>query len=277
MAGSTHESPNFPATPGAYDTTPDGGDGFVAKLDPNLSSLTYSTFLGGSGFPGGTFGGHSLEVDQRGGAYVTGTGGGDLFVKRFDPTGSQVTYSTVLGGSARETSAGIALGDGARNAYVGGSTDSSEFPTTAGAYDTQHDGASDAFVAKLPLLPSNTTGCRVSGAGKIRAANGDRASFNANLRALSESVVNGRVIYMDHGPEQRFTLRSSDIDSLVCQDASATITGVATVSGESVDFTIDVVDQGTAGRLDTYRLQLSNGYDSGAQTLRAGTVKVRSR
>ena len=89
--------------------------------------------------------------------------------------------------------------------------------------------------------------------------------------------MNGRVIYMDHGPEQRFTLRSSDIDSLVCQDASATITGVATVSGESVDYAIDVVDQGTAGRLDTYRLQLSNGYDSGTQTLRAGNVKVRSR
>ena len=108
VAGITRDSPGFPTTPGAYDTTPDGGDGFLMKLDPALSRLTYSTFLGG-GLPGGTFGGHSLEVDGRGRAHVTGRPDStSVFVKRFDPTGSQLTYSTVLGGGEFATSGGIA-------------------------------------------------------------------------------------------------------------------------------------------------------------------------
>jgi hypothetical protein len=275
VAGITRDSPAFPTTPGAYDTTADGGDGFLTKLDPALSSLTYSTFLGG-GNPGGTFGGHSTEVDSRGRAHVTGGGGIGVFVKRFDPTGSQLTYSADLGGSELEVSGGIAL-DPERNAYVTGQTDSQDFPTTSGAYDTHRDGSSDAFIAKLLLAPRSTPGCRVSGSGRIRAANGDLAMFNGSVRATGDAGANGKVQYLDRGPAERFVLRSSTIDALVCQGASATITGVASIRGESVDFTIDVVDGGSPGRLDTYRLQLSTGYDSGTQTLAAGNVQVRSR
>ena len=276
VAGITRDSPAFPTTPGAYDTTPDGQDGFLAKLDPALSHLTYSTFLGGNR-PGGTFGGHSLEVDARGRAHVTGTGGSGIFVNRFDPTGSQLTYSADLGGDSLETSAGIALGDGARDAYVSGMTDSSDFPTTPGVYDTQHDGTSDGFVTKLLLAPSSTPGCRVSGGGRIQAANGDLATFNGSVRATSVEGAKGTVQYTDRGPSERFRVRSQAIDALACDGAAALITGVARIKGKSVDFTIDLVDGGNAGGEDTYRLQLSNGYDSGTQPLTAGNVQVRSR
>jgi hypothetical protein len=275
VAGITRDSPAFPTTPGAYDTTPDGGDGFLTKLDPALSYISYSTFLGG-GSPGGTFGGHSLEVDGRGRAHVTGTGGSGVFVKRFDPTGSQLTYSTDLGGSSLETSAGIALGDGARDAYVSGMTDSIDFPTTPGAYDTTHGGGSDAFVAKLLLVPRSTPGCRVSAGGRIRAANGDRATFSASLRAPSETDVRGKVQYIDRGPADRFRLRPLTIETLVCDGASATIAGAGTTYGEVVDFTIDLVDAGEPGLADTYRLRLSSGYDSGTRELDGGNVQVRS-
>jgi beta-propeller repeat-containing protein len=276
VAGITRDSPAFPTTPDAYDTTPDGGDGFLTKLDPALSHLTYSTFLGG-GSPGGTFGGHSLEVDGRGRAHVTGSGGSGVFVKRFDPTGSQLTYSTDLGGPLLETSAGIALGDGAREAYVSGMTDSSDFPTTPGAYDTDHDGTSDGFVTKLLLQPRSTPGCKVSGGGRITAANGDRATFSGSARAASDRDVSGNLDYVDHGPAAPFRLRSLTIDALVCDGARATILGLARVDGSQVEFTIDLLDAGEPGRSDTYRLRLSNGYDSGTRTLGGGNVQVSSR
>ena len=58
------------------------------------------------------------------------------------------------------------------------------------------------------------------------------------------------------------------IDALICDGASATILGLASINGASVDFTIDLLDAGDPGRSDTYRLQLSNGYDSGTQYAR---------
>ena len=48
VAGGTG-STNFPTTPGAFDTTPDGNDGFVTKLNAAGSALVYSTVLGGIG------------------------------------------------------------------------------------------------------------------------------------------------------------------------------------------------------------------------------------
>lgn len=275
VAGITRDSPAFPTTPGAYDTTPDGGDGFLTKLDPELSHLTYSTFLGG-GSPGGTFGGHSIEVDRDGRAHVTGTGGSGVFVKRFDPTGSQITDATELGGAALETSGGIAL-DPERNAYVTGMTDSSDFPTTTGAYDTQHDGTSDAFVTKLLLQPRSTPGCKASAGGGITAQNGDKASFGGSAQASSEREVRGNENYIGHGPAAPLRMSSRTIDALVCDGARATILGLAGVDGSRVDFTIDLLDGGEPGSADTYRLRLSSGYDSGTRTLTGGNVQVRSR
>jgi hypothetical protein len=227
-------------------------------------------------------------VDAAGRAHVTGTTGSPdfpvtesgssadgVFVTRFDPAGSQITYSTVLGGTLLETSGGIAL-DAERNAYVTGMTDSPEFPTTAGAYDTDHDGTSDGFVTKLLLQPRSTPGCKVSGGGRITAANGDRATFGGSARAASERDVSGNLDYVDQGPATHFRLRTLTIDALVCDGPRATIVGLARVDGSQVDFTIDLLDAGEPGRSDTYRLRLSSGYDSGTRTLDSGNVQVLS-
>ena len=77
---------------------------------------------------------------------------------KLDASGAALVYSTYLGGSGGDYGYGIAL-DGAGSAYVTGRTDSADFPTTPGAFDTTFNGgAADAFVTKLTRAapPSST-------------------------------------------------------------------------------------------------------------------------
>jgi Beta-propeller repeat/Abnormal spindle-like microcephaly-assoc'd, ASPM-SPD-2-Hydin len=143
-------------------------DAFVAQLNPAGSALVYSTYLGGSV----TDYGQSIAVDSSGDAYVTGLttstnfptmnplqasnggGNGDAFVAQIDPSGSALVYSTYLGGSDSDVGLGIAV-DSSGNAYVTGFTDSTNFPTTPGAFQTAcnscnpNTGTGDAFVTAL--------------------------------------------------------------------------------------------------------------------------------
>jgi uncharacterized protein (TIGR03437 family) len=74
--------------------------------------------------------------------------GGDVFVTKWDPSGKQVLYATYLGGAAADAATGLAV-DAAGNAYVLGTTSSSNFPVTANAFQKTLVGSYDAFVAKL--------------------------------------------------------------------------------------------------------------------------------
>jgi Ca2+-binding RTX toxin-like protein len=138
----------------------------VGPYDPTLplviDPVVYSTFLGGEGYDAGL----SIDADANGNAYVTGltsstafptsptafqTGkaaGIDAFVTKLDPTGSTAVYSTYVGGGGDEWGSGIAV-DALGDAYVTGRTDSANFPTTPGAFDTSFNGGVDAFVLKL--------------------------------------------------------------------------------------------------------------------------------
>jgi Ca2+-binding RTX toxin-like protein len=60
-----------------------------------------------------------------------------------------VRYSTFLGGSGFDGGTDIAVDPYTLQAYVTGVTGSTDFPTTAGAFDQTHNGGEDAFVAKL--------------------------------------------------------------------------------------------------------------------------------
>ena len=162
--GGDTSSPNFPTTVGAFGTTYNGNfDAFVTKLNPSGSAqLVYSTFLGGTGQD------HSsgIAVDISGNAYITGftlsadfptvdafdtthNGNIDVFVTKLNPFGSApLVYSTFLGGSDDDSGLGITVDDFG-SAYVTGSTTSPNFPTTVGAFDTTHNGGSDAFLTKL--------------------------------------------------------------------------------------------------------------------------------
>jgi hypothetical protein len=184
VTGST-DSIDFPTTAGALQTTFLGNssefisNAFLTKLNASGTALLYSTYLGGhsAGFASGDYG-DGIAVDSSGYAYITGSttssdfpittgayqtkysGGlyvGDAFVAKINPFASgsaSLVYSTYLGGSGDDWGNAIAL-DNLGNAYVAGSTGSSDFPTTPGAYQRTLGAASssNAFLAKL-----NTSG-----------------------------------------------------------------------------------------------------------------------
>ena len=157
-------STTFP-TKNPYQGSTGGGpqDAFVTKFSALGNELVYSTYLGGSANDIAT----AIAVDSSGNAYVTGStlstnyptknpvqgsmgGGGDAFVTKFNPAGNALVYSTYLGGSAVETCQAIAL-DASRNAYVGGTTTSTDFPIK-NPFQAATAGSQDAFVTKLNPL-----------------------------------------------------------------------------------------------------------------------------
>ncbi|TMG77585.1 MAG: hypothetical protein E6H80_00750 [Betaproteobacteria bacterium] len=77
----------------------------------------------------------------------------DAFVTKLNPTGSALVYSTYLGGRFGETSRGIVT-DADGNVFVTGNTESPDFPTTMGAFQSIYGGNNDAFVTKLNPIGS---------------------------------------------------------------------------------------------------------------------------
>ena len=182
VLGST-DSPYFPTTPGAFQTTCKtatyggliycvGNYAFVTKLNPTGSGLVYSTlfFLGDQN--ASVASASRIAADGAGGAYVTGStsssdfpvtlgafqtvcngcsdvfpGTGNAFVSRLNPAGSALVYSTYLG-SGNTQGNGIAL-DGSGDAYVIGSTNSTSFPTTPGAFQTTMSNRGSVFVTQI--------------------------------------------------------------------------------------------------------------------------------
>jgi hypothetical protein len=169
---------DFPTTPGALQTTsPGGGNGFIAKLNPAASALVYSTYLGGSSYDQGA----EIAVDAAGSAHVTGytestdfpttpdarqtalLGFNDAYLTKLNPAGGALVYSTYLGGSGGDEGIGVAL-DSAGNAYTAGFTTSSDFPTTPGTRQATFGGGfADAFVTKLAFQPTSKDECRNGG------------------------------------------------------------------------------------------------------------------
>ncbi|MCK4272694.1 SBBP repeat-containing protein, partial [bacterium] len=174
-------STDFPVTATAFDTSHNGqADVFVVKLNATGSALEYATFLGGTSLDMG----NGVDVDGSGYAYVTGTtwspnfpitsgacdttySAGEVFVTKFNLTGSALEYSTFLGGTLCDEGYAIAVND-AGKAYVTGGAASSDFPTTTGAYDESHNGDIDVFVARL-----NTSGSDLDYATYLGGENSD--------------------------------------------------------------------------------------------------------
>ncbi|MCA1565966.1 MAG: SBBP repeat-containing protein, partial [Acidobacteria bacterium] len=157
-------STNFPTANALQGTNGGSQDAFVAKLNPAGSAFVYSTYFGGLGGEI-AFG---IAVDASNNVYLGGStgststfpvanaiqcarnGGQDIFVTKLNAAATAIIYSTYLGGSGADDGQGIAL-DSSNNAYIAGTTTSTDFPT-ANPIQAANSGGTpfgDAFVAKL--------------------------------------------------------------------------------------------------------------------------------
>jgi PKD repeat protein len=156
------DTDTFPTTTGAYQEVHSNlYDVFVSKMDPDGSSMVWSTFIGGTDMEASS----DIQLDDVGNVYVTGTtlsgnypktanayqdqmiGNGDCFVSKLNPTGSRLLASSLIGGFWADWPMAMAV-DAAGNMYIAGATRSDAYPTTMGAADVQYNG-SDAFITKF--------------------------------------------------------------------------------------------------------------------------------
>ena len=157
VTGSTVSS-NFRTAGTPFQAALKGGtDAFVAKIAPGTGTLVYSTYLGGSANDEG----NAIAVDSSGAVYITGDtaspdfpllgayqssyGGGanDAFVTKLAGSGSSLIYSSYLGGSGADAGLAIAV-DGTGNAYITGSTTSTDYPVTSDAFQSTNQGAAQS-------------------------------------------------------------------------------------------------------------------------------------
>jgi uncharacterized protein (TIGR03437 family) len=171
LTGATLSS-NFPTANAFQSSSGAGyGDAFVTKLNSTGAALVYSTYLGGRDADSGA----GIAVDTGGNAYVVGSTSSDnfptlrpiqaklapgtcgvfgarpcndLFVTKLNPSGSGLIYSTYLGGSGNDLGGGIAV-DPSGNAYVTGSSASTNFPTVNPLQASMGGTRQDAVVLKL--------------------------------------------------------------------------------------------------------------------------------
>jgi len=191
------------ATAGAWQTTYGGNtDAFVAKFNPTGTALIWETYYGGSQRDVG----EALVLDRNDNIYVYGTtsssnniatpgswqtsygGNADIFVAKFNSTGTNLDWGTYYGGSGAESvslfviggSRNIAL-DGSNNVYITGNTESTNGIATAGSWQSVFGGNFDALAAKFNSTGTNLLwgtyyGCYSSGeegSGIVVDANGN--------------------------------------------------------------------------------------------------------
>ena len=161
-------STNYPTSTGAYQNVRVGSyDALITKVNQNGTGVVFSTYLGGQSSDYGM----DITYDSNGNSYIIGrtysnnfpiTGGViqerfsnepyqpfyDVFVTKLNSTGSALIYSTYLGGTAHDEGNSISIDDNG-NAYLTGTTNSTNFPVTAGVYQNTNAGGYDGFVCKI--------------------------------------------------------------------------------------------------------------------------------
>jgi Beta-propeller repeat len=288
-------------------------DAYVTKLDP-AGGLVFSTYFGGSLNEEGL----GIAVDADGGAVISGNTDsrdlptvspfqaefgsppcpGDLpceldaFVSKLSPDGTELTFSTYLGGNAGETNTGVALADDG-TVFVTGTTRSTDFPT-ANAFQESVNGTAcgpppgspcpDAFVTALApdgssavystLLggtePETGSGIAVDSDGRAVVTGGTQSPDFPTARPAQEALDNSSCTddqpeeFCDDGFVTRFTPDGSSLDFSTFlgglgQDQGLGIavdaSGAVVVAGttDSRDFpTLDPVQEALGGYIDGF-------------------------
>jgi len=186
-----------------------GADAFVAELNTDGNHLVFSSYLGGSGADFG----QGIAVDSTGNVYVTGStqsanfptanplqaaynGNGDVFVTEINLTGTQILYSTFLGGSQADVSQAIQVTTSGSNAnvYVTGYTFSTDFPL-ASPYQAANAGSPDAFVAEITITsPAETSALTFS---TYLGGSGDDRAYGLGLDGTGNVYITGATVSTD--------------------------------------------------------------------------------
>lgn len=179
------ESVDFPISSGTYDIILNGEkEVFISKFDVRGSTrkLLFTTFLGGGAvdYPA------SINVDGAGFVYVGGTtnssdfplvnsitttinGQYDIFGTKLTPNCDSLIFSTFIGGNKDDIATSVKLA-GDKGLYFTGYTNSTNFPVTGGAYQTELKGKSDIFFLRL-----SNTGQTIRNATYIGGTEDDQA------------------------------------------------------------------------------------------------------
>jgi beta-propeller repeat-containing protein/WD40 repeat protein len=191
-------STNFPTSNPMQPNTGGSYDAFVSKFSAS-GSLLFSTYFGGSGEDDG-FG---IALDASANAYVTGltystnfptsnpfqpTKGtnNDAFLLKMSSNGQSLGYSTYLGGDGSDSGSSIAV-DSSSNAYVTGTTKSTNFPTVnpfkgflAG------DASTNGFVSKF-----DTDGQSLVYSTYLRGSTGNDFNFRIAVNSSGNAYLTG--------------------------------------------------------------------------------------
>jgi uncharacterized protein (TIGR03437 family) len=222
---------NFPTTPGGPFGDSTTAVAFLAKINP-ATGLVYSHLIPGLS------GQISVALDAQGSVYFAGDyvsfaatpgslqGKGGIAVGKLNPAGTKLVYAAQFGGSSGgfgDSATGIAV-DSSGNAYITGNTGSTDFPVTAGAFQTTlPDRLLAAFVTKLNASGSalvygtylgGLDGGDLATASQIRVdAQGEAYILgqSASTGFLSELKADGSSLVFSMNPS--FTVSSFDIDS----------------------------------------------------------------
>lgn len=268
VVGSTASS-NFPHVSSGFQTTISGtSSGFVAKLNPAATgSPIYASYLGG-----GTGDFASAVAVHSNQAYVTGAtanvsgnfptknplqslcGGAvngcsgptyDAFVTVVDSAGSGLVYSTFLGGTGSDQGQGIAV-DGSGNAYVTGSTTSTNFPLQS-ALQTTFKGTRDAFVTEI----------NAAGSAKV---------YSTYLGGSSSQTGTGIAV---DGSGNAYVTGATNSTDFPTSNATQTSNG-----GLTDAFVTEIASGGTSSPFSTYLGGASNENLQSGGTTPAGAIAV---
>jgi len=172
-------STNFPVLNPLQSANGGGADAFVTELNPTGSALVFSTYLGGSGDDRAT----GIALDKPFNIYIVGetastnfpttspvfqpslVGSTDAFVTKINNAGSQLLYSTYLGGSGVTQGTAIAVAPTTGIAYVTGFTQSSQFPAQNAIQSVLGLSSSNNYCGSAPCADVFLTEFTASGSG----------------------------------------------------------------------------------------------------------------
>ena len=272
-------STDFPVTAGAFQTVNQGSyDAFVSKMNSQGSSILYSTFIGGEGSDESS----GIGVDTNGVAYIAGftysshfpvlnplysatSGGEDAFVVAVGAAGASLVWSTYLGGAANDQATGIAVSS-AGTVYVTGSTFSTNFPTTSGAYRSAYAGDGDAFLtaievsAPVPVSVSPSSGSGATQTFTFTAASG---GGYRNIASVQITVANtGASCSLDYTAPGSISINNDSGSGLA---ESGTLGGSGTI--QNSECSLNLAASSVVGASNNLTLTLAITFKSGLQGL----------